>query len=301
MFLLHFLKIYDIISKCKNKGNVSKTLFLKYGNKRSRGKSGIMSENKKRAVHEKQSDAAAFSIINLAIRNLHYILISGAAAALLVFLIVTIFVSPTYEVRTSFYVYNTSASESSSVNSSDMQAAKNLAATYSKILGSNAVIDAVINDLDDTGGYSRTDLRNNVRVNGVSDTQVIEVKVMTDNRDLSYQLADSFSRVAPKEVIRIGKVGNLEVLDQPEMPNKKSSPKTLYDTMLGFLVGAMLAFGVICLRAISDTTVYNSADVDKAVGLPVLGSIPEIKNSTGNKPWTLREGGVVSYDEAEAR
>lgn len=260
-----------------------------------------MSENKKRAVNEKQSDAAAFSIINLAIRNLHYILISGAAAALLVFLIVTIFVSPTYEVRTSFYVYNTSASESGSVNSSDMQAAKNLAATYSKILGSNAVIDAVINDLDDTRGYSRTDLRNNVRVNGVSDTQVIEVKVMTDNRDLSYQLADSFSRVAPKEVIRIAKVGNVEVLDKPEMPNKKSSPKTLYDTMLGFLVGAMLAFGVICLRVISDTTVYNSADVDKAVGLPVLGSIPEIKNSTGNKPWTLREGGVVSYDEAEAR
>ena len=120
----------------------------------------------------------------------------------------------------SFYVYNTSASESGSVNSSDMQAAKNLAATYAKILGSNAVVDTVINDLDDINGQQRTALRNNIRVNGVNDTQVIEVKVITDSRDLSYQIADSFSRIAPKEVIRIAKVGNIEVLDQPEMPNK---------------------------------------------------------------------------------
>lgn len=259
-----------------------------------------MSENKNMKVQEKSSDAAAFSIINMAIRNLHYILISGLAVAILVFLIVTIFVSPTYEVRTSFYVYNTSASESGSVNSSDMQAAKNLATTYAKILGSNAVVDTVINDLDDINGHERTALRNNIRVNGVSDTQVIEVKVMTDSRDLSYQIADSFSRIAPKEVIRIAKVGNIEVLDQPEMPNKKSSPRTLYDTMLGFLAGMILAFGIICLRVVSDTTVRNSYDVDKSVGLPVLGMIPEIKNSTNNKPWTLKDGGVVSYDEAEA-
>ena len=151
-----------------------------------------MSENKNMKVQEKSSDVAAFSIINMAIRNLHYILISGLAVAILVFLIVTIFVSPTYEVRTSFYVYNTSASESGSVNSSDMQAAKNLAATYAKILGSNAVVDTVINDLDDINGQQRTALRNNIRVNGVNDTQVIEVKVITDSRDLSYQIADSF-------------------------------------------------------------------------------------------------------------
>lgn len=137
-----------------------------------------MSENKNMKVQEKSSDVAAFSIINMAIRNLHYILISGLAVAILVFLIVTIFVSPTYEVRTSFYVYNTSASESGSVNSSDMQAAKNLATTYAKILGSNAVVDTVINDLDDINGNERTALRNNIRVNGVNDTQVIEVKVL---------------------------------------------------------------------------------------------------------------------------
>ena len=240
-----------------------------------------MSENKNMKVQEKSSDVAAFSIINMAIRNLHYILISGLAVAILVFLIVTIFVSPTYEVRTSLYVYNTSASESGSVNSSDMQAAKNLATTYAKILGSNAVVDTVINDLDDINGHERTALRNNIRVNGVNDTQVIEVKVMTDSRDLSYQIADSFSRIAPKEVIRI-------------------APRTLYDTMLGFLAGMILAFGIICLRVVSDTTVRNSYDVDKSVGLPVLGMIPEIKNSTNNKPWTLKDGGVVSYDEAEA-
>ena len=44
-----------------------------------------MSENKNMKVQEKSSDAAAFSIINMAIRNLHYILISGLAVAILVF------------------------------------------------------------------------------------------------------------------------------------------------------------------------------------------------------------------------
>lgn len=259
-----------------------------------------MSENSKRAVPEKQADFTAFSILDMVLKNLHYILLSGAAVGIIVFFAVLIFVSPTYETHASFYVYNTSAADSGSVNSSDIQAAKNLAATYAKIFGSNAVVDSVLNNINDLKENQRKDLRNSVRVDLVTDTQLIEVTVKTDNADLAYQIADSFVSVAPKEATRIAKVGNVEVLDQPELPNKKTGPKTVYDALLGFVIGMIIAFGIICLKVISDTTLYKKEDVERLVEVTVLGEIPEIKGAANSKPWTLKEGGVISYEDWEA-
>lgn len=241
----------------------------------------------------KQGELALFTIFKLALHNIQYILISGVAVALAALLIVSIFVSPVYVAKTSFYVYSTSAE---TVYNSDVQAAKNLASTYSKVLGSNLVMELVINNLDDLHGYDKENIKDNIKLTITSDSQLIDVTVKTDSPDLSYEIADTLSEIVPKEVVRIVKSGAIEVLDHPEFPDKKSSPKTIYDTLIGFFAGLIFSFGFFCLKAISDTTVYESDDVSRMLDVPVLGCIPEIKNVPNTKPWSLKEEGVISYD-----
>ena len=236
-----------------------------------------MSEKNRQVEYDEENFFSILTVLKLVLKKFNLIIISGLITALAVCLFVLFFVSPTYECRTTFYVYNTS--DSSSINNSDVQAAKNLAVTYAKILKNNAVLDAVIKDINDTHGYTRKELRNTIIVSTVTDSQLIEIAVQTNNPDLSYEIANSVVKNAPKEILRIAKVGSVEAVNQPEFSDKKTSPKTF------------------CLKFFSDATIFSSEDVERLVGEPVLGQIPEIKNVQKNKMWTLKKAGVISYED----
>lgn len=89
----------------------------------------------------------------------------------------------------------------------------------------------------------------------------------------------------------------MEVVDRPEVATKKSSPRTFFDTAIGFIVGIIIAFIIIVIRAVSDTTVYLSEDLESIPGLTVLGQIPNINVSGRYSYWSLKEGGVISYEK----
>ena len=140
-------------------------------------------------VKTKNSSGAAdnneitlWSAARLLLGKFYWLLISGFVCALIVWLITTFLIAPTYESRVSFYVYNNAekSNHASTINNSDLQAAESLATTYSKILESNSVLDAVLKDLGDKADLSRKDLSGMIEVSAISDTQLHE-KVIKSN------------------------------------------------------------------------------------------------------------------------
>ncbi len=233
------------------------------------------------------------SVVMMLLRKIHWLLIAALAFGVVVWLGVTLIITPTYESRVSFYVYNTaeSASASGTINSSDLQAAESLATTYSKILESNTVMDAVLSNLRSDEGISRKDLSEMVSVSVVTDTQLLEVIVETTDAQLSCDIATAFSRVAPTEIVRITKAGGVEIVDRPEVADEKASPRTLFDTVIGAVIGVLLAAVLIVIRAHSDETIYLPEDVESMVGATVLGQIPEIVPQEGAAAaWKLVKG-----------
>ena len=245
------------------------------------------------------SEIALWTIVKALLGKSHWLLLAGIVAGIGVYFAVSLLVTPTYESEVSFYVYNSTnnASQSGTINNSDLQAAESLATTYSKILASNSVLDAVLKDMDADGGLSRKELSKMVSVSVVSNTQLLDVVVTTTNPVFSCQIANSFARVAPTEIVRITKAGGVEIVDRPEVATEKSSPRVLFDSVLGFVVGVILASIVIIMHMLSDTTIYLSEDIEKTTGVTVLGEIPDINVASGNYSyWTLTEGSEVHYD-----
>ena len=236
------------------------------------------------------------------IGKFYWLLLAGVVLAVGVYLVVTFLVAPTYKSRVSFYVYNSSngASQSGTINNSDLMAAESLATTYSKILTSNSVLDAVLTDMDDNNGLSRKELGQMVNVSVISSTQLLEVVVTSTDPQLACRIANAFIDVAPGEIVRITKAGGVEVMDWPEVATEKSSPSTGKDCVLGFMLGVVLAAAVIIIRALSDTTIYLPEDIEKLTGATVLGQIPNIEVTNGEYAyWTLSEGGTVSNGARE--
>lgn len=236
-----------------------------------------------------------WEVMQLLLEKLHLLAMAGIGAGLAMFLILVLFVTPTYESSVSFYVYNSfnNANQSGTINNSDLQAAESLATTYSKILESNSVLDAVLEGLG-SEDLSRKELSEMIDVSVISDTQLLEVVVTTTDAERSCRIAESFARVAPTEIVRITKAGGVEVVDQPEVATEKASPRTLFDTVIGAIVGVLVMVVILLLRAVSDTTLYLPEDVDKLAGAIVLGQIPEIDVPEGKyNNWSVVKGGVV--------
>lgn len=246
-----------------------------------------------------RKEMSAWSVFGLVLKNLHWLLLSGAAIAAAVFFAVSFLITPTYKSTATFYVYNSSSGVSTSgvINNNDLQAAESLASTYSKIFQSNTVLDSVLQDLNYTSKLSRKELSEMIEVSIISDTQLLELSVTSPDPEFSYKVARSFITNAPQEIVRITKAGGVEVVDQPEVATEKSSPRTIFDTAIGFLVGIIIAFIIIIIRAVSDTTVYLSEDLESIPGLTVLGQIPNINTSDKYNYWALKEGGVIRYEE----
>lgn len=261
-----------------------------------------MNENKNTYAPAGGAELSLWDIVQLLLKKFYWLLLAGILAAAGVYAVVTLLITPTYESKVSFYVYNSAnnTQQTGTINNSDLQAAESLATTYSKILESNSVLDAVLEDLNVDGRLSRKELSRMIKVSVVSNTQLLEVVVTSTDAQFACRIADSFGKVAPTEIVRITKAGGVEVVDRPEVAHGKSSPRTMFDSAIGFLIGVVLISVLIVVRILEDTTIYLPEDIERAANVTILGMIPEI-NITNDTyaEWTLTEGGVVLYHEKE--
>lgn len=251
--------------------------------------------NEKTRKQNRTDEIDLLSLAKALLGKFYWLLLAGIVLAVIVYLGVTLLVSPTYKSRVSFYVYNSSTTKSDTINNSDLIAAESLASTYSKVLTSNSVLDAVLEDLGSGTGLQRNTLSGMVNVSVVSGTQLLEVVVTSTDPQLACKVANAFIDVAPDMIVRITKAGGVEVVDQPEVATSKSSPSTGRDCVLGFILGVILAAVVVIIQTLSDTTLYLPEEVEKLTNATVLGQIPTIDTSNGDHAsWVLSEGGVVN-------
>lgn len=253
-----------------------------------------MDTNRDNQFSKREKVLTLWELVRLLLRKWHLLLAVGAVLALAVFLLLHFWVTPTYESCVSFYVYNTSDGKTSSgtINSSDLQAAESLATTYSEILASNSVLDAVLEDLGEESSINRKDLSEMTEVSVVSDTQLLEVTVTSTDPKFACEIAKSFAKAAPKEMVRITKAGGVEVVDQPEVATEKTSPRTVLDTAVAFMVGVLLMVVAVILRTTSDTTLYLAEDVEELSGMTLLGQVPQIAAAKETDDiWELQRGG----------
>lgn len=94
------------------------------------------------------------------------------------------------------------------------------------------------------------------------------------------QYRSSYSNVLKSyEEIRLAEakaVDNVVVVEPAQLPENPVRPRTLQNTALAAVVGAMLAVGVVFLIEYLDDTVKSEEDVAEAMNLSVLGAIGRV-------------------------
>lgn len=98
-----------------------------------------------------------------------------------------------------------------------------------------------------------------------------------------------------KEIGVAGGVGvnNVSVVDQADVPQKPSSPRLLINLAIALLaglgIGAALAFALEQM----DEAIADPAEVERRLGLPLLGSVPKVDNVTPKEALLDRKSDLV--------
>lgn len=90
----------------------------------------------------------------------------------------------------------------------------------------------------------------------------------------------------------------IKVVEPAELPVTPIRSKVMQNTLLGAIVGLLLALGVIFLVEYLDDTVKGEEDVAEASGLPTLAVVGRAKNAKGDRP--LLTSPTHSHQLAEA-
>ncbi|WP_367924240.1 YveK family protein [uncultured Ruthenibacterium sp.] len=185
------------------------------------------------------------------------------------------FLVPEYEASATMIVNSREdASTQTSITNDQITSATKLVDTYSVILTSDTVLDKTIEDLDLDMDYE--DLLEKVNVESVNGTQVMKISAQDENPELARAIVASIVKQAPEMIIQTVKAGSVEVISQPKTGEEPVFPKKGLNTFIAGTLGMVAGLAYIFLRAMLNNKFMTDSDINKRLGLTVLGVIPQI-------------------------
>ena len=199
-----------------------------------------------------------------------YVILTALAFAVLALAVTTFCMTPRYTSTTKMYVLNRQTNEG--VTSSDLQSSTYLTKDYMEMIRSRTVIEAVIADLNLDSTYE--DVLGQIDVSAASDTRVIAISVTDKDPYEARDIANAVRNAAAAHIQSVMNTEAVTVVDEANIPTKKSSPSTIKNVAIAGGFGLFLALVVCVVLYLMNDKVTTAEDVERYLGLSVLASMP---------------------------
>lgn len=207
------------------------------------------------------------------IKKKYWIIAIITTVAIIVSAVISFFVlKPKYQANSTLIVNTEKNEETQMITGDQFNVTQKLAVTYGEIIKSRSVMDPVIKNLGLEETYD--ELVKKVTVSPVKDTQIINISVQDTNPNKARDIANEIPEVFKKEAKRITKANSVEVIDKAIAPKEPVKPNKKMNIAIAAVLGVMIGLFVAFLIEYIDNKIKTPQDVEKQLGLPVLGVIP---------------------------
>ncbi len=203
-----------------------------------------------------------------------------------------------YTARVGIWAIKTDASNGSSDSNSyyDMVIATNLVNDYKLLATSDEVLSRVI--AANNWNLSTNDFRKMISVTHESNTRVLYLSVTTPSAESAKVATESWSQIFCDYITELRGEEMIKTIGATPLPEKPSNPISALKILLVAFVAAVLVYGIYFIRFILDDKINQPEDVEKYLGLNVLGAIPN-KNQLNRR--RERYGYYASTPGSDAR
>ena len=197
------------------------------------------------------------------------ILLSTAAVGLAAMLVTQVFLTPQYQSTTKMYILT---QNNETVTSSDLQASEQLTQDCAAMIQSRQVAESVISQLG--LDISAEELLSKVTVTTSTNTRIITIDVQDEDPYLACETANALRTIAADTIQNVMNIEAANVFEEANIPENPVSPSTMRNTLIGAILGFVIAVAAILISYLMNDTIRTSDDVERYLHLSTLGTIP---------------------------
>lgn len=179
--------------------------------------------------------------------------------------------TPQYTAHTQMYVLNRGSTDQVVYN--DFVVSTYVLNDYKELILGQNVTKAVIEKLG-LENMSPAGLASKISVTAPENTRIMQISVQDANPLRASKIANAVREEAAAQIKEIMEVDAVKLVYAADVPLAPSSPNVTRDTLLAAVIGVVLSVFVLSVIYLLDDTIRTEEDVEKRLGLNVLGVIP---------------------------
>ena len=190
------------------------------------------------------------------------------------FTVVNFVIPPKYESVATLYVLKQNENQGGQNNySDDFSLALKVVNDCNHLLKSHSVLDEVIENLSLDMSYDT--LRSSVSVVNPSDTRILEVKVRSSSPELSKRIVDEICDTGIEKINKAMGFRQVNLYEHGILDTAPCNRLGLLTYMLAGLGSALLVYIAFMFAYIFDDRIRGNEEIEKDLGLSILGEIPD--------------------------
>ena len=178
--------------------------------------------------------------------------------------------TPVYESKTSFYVIH--RQDESKTTISDLQTGRHLTQDYMILITSRPVLEKVINI---TGvDITPEALESMIYINNPQESRILYISVMHKDPMTAKILVDAVAEVAAEQMCNIMETEKVNIVEYGNIPKKPYNQNIRRSFISGGIIGIILSSAVIIILYVINDNIRSAEDIEKHLGITVMGMIP---------------------------
>lgn len=210
------------------------------------------------------------AIFKLLRKNIKMIILTTILCAIIAFLITNFFITPKYASIARIYL-KPNVTEQGIVDSTALNSNSKMVNNYVSLMQGETILSKVASNLNIV---NVDEIKKSLTVSNESNTEIITVKVISDDAVKSQAIAKETVEVFFQEMQDKLDIKNMTISDEPKISEAPVSPNKIVNTLIGTLLGIFGSCGYVFLQYIFDKRLKNKAEAESFLGFPVLGEIP---------------------------
>ena len=122
--------------------------------------------------------------------------------------------------------------------------------------------------------YSYSQMRSMLSVVNDNDTRMLDITVTSADPQEAADIANEYAQVASQYIADTMATDKPNIMSVALVPSNPVSPNRSRNIVLGFLLGGMLAAGIITVRMIMDDKYKTAEEIRRYTGLATLAVVP---------------------------
>lgn len=182
-----------------------------------------------------------------------------------------------YEAEVKMYIKSIDRADDRALSMSDFTLSEYLVQQYSQIISSRTVLSAIMDGVrqKNVKDITEEELTAMIRIDSNEQSNIFTIRAIHPDPYVAAAVADA---TADQFSIQLNIITNSETvgtLDEAEVPELPMPDRKAIKTLFGMIAGGMIALAVIWIKEYFRTAVRTEEEIEKILGLPLMGIIPE--------------------------